>query len=180
MAFVPAALPTLRRAHPRATCVRMGAGDGSDTPVSRAAFLRLAAAAGVSAAVSAAGGVPAASAFSIPNPFGGKGDAEKPAKTVGGEASALLLWLCTPRRCLYVVLALVLLVCFLSVVVRFNVLMPCWDERCFLLLLFSFVCVNVTDWCFGSVGCASHSRLMTTARPEGPQRDYHTGQDGQP
>lgn len=80
MAFVPATLPTLRRAHPRATCVRMGAGDGSDTPVSRAAFLRLAAAAGVSAAVSAAGGVPAASAFSIPNPFGGKGDSEKPAK----------------------------------------------------------------------------------------------------
>lgn len=133
MAFVPAALPTLRRAHPRATCVRMGAGDGSDTPVSRGAFLRLAAAAGVSAAVSAAGGVPAASAFSIPNPFGGKGDSEKPAKMVGGEASALLSWLCTPRRCFRVEVALFLLVrfFFLSLVMCFNVLMPCWDERCF-------------------------------------------------
>ncbi|KAK1858429.1 hypothetical protein I4F81_001034 [Pyropia yezoensis] len=80
MAFVPAALPSLRRAHPPATCVRMSAGDGVDAPVSRAAFLRLAAVAGVSAAVSASG-VPAASAFSIPNPFGGKDVAEKPAKT---------------------------------------------------------------------------------------------------
>lgn len=86
MAFVPTALPTLRRAHPPATCVRMGAADGGNAPVSRAAFLRLAAVAGVSAAVSAAG-VPAASAFSIPNPFGGGGDAEKPAKTVGGYVS---------------------------------------------------------------------------------------------
>lgn len=130
MAFVPAALPTLRRAPPRATCVRMGASDGGDAPVSRAAFLRLAAVAGVSAAVSAAGGVPAASAFSIPNPFGGNGDSEKPAKTVGGKASALLSWVCTPWRCFRVVLALgCLFWIFLPSVVCSNVLM-CWqDER---------------------------------------------------
>lgn len=67
----------------------MSAGDGVDAPVSRAAFLRLAAVAGVSAAVSASG-VPAASAFSIPNPFGGKDVAEKPAKTVSGKTSASL------------------------------------------------------------------------------------------
>ncbi|GAB0492669.1 hypothetical protein MMPV_003937 [Pyropia vietnamensis] len=80
MAFVPTALPTLRGTRPPATSVRMGAGDGGNAPVSRAAFLRLAAVAGVSAAVSAAG-VPTASAFSIPNPFGG-GGGEKPPKTV--------------------------------------------------------------------------------------------------
>ena len=89
MAFVPTALPSLRRAHPRATCVRMAADDGGSAPVSRA-VLRLAAMVGVSVMVTTAG-VPPASAFSFPNPFGGRG-AEQVEKPVVKAVRAWAVW----------------------------------------------------------------------------------------